>query len=175
MHPLWFVLWYLNIFLSSLFPAVFFRTEGRCAVWLWAAAQQEAKILGTDCCSCIWSSFLLPEVWCHRPTLGWKSNAFQLLFYLISAVMADTCCVTFPFLSPHLNFVCLPAEDVWSVCASKVWGLVCHQGSAGVWRYDDGLWAGAACFSWLCAYQRGQDKATGGFQPSLAGTGPQHC
>lgn len=64
-----------------------------------------------------------------------------------------------------------PTEDVWSLRASKVWGLVCHQSPVGVPRRDGRLWDGSACSSRLCALQRRQDTFAGGFQLPLAGTG----
>lgn len=139
--------------------AVFSSWGGGREVRLWAAPYKEAEVLGTDCGSCVWSSFLLPAVQCHRPTLGWKSMLF-------------ICTDSERFILKHVPIsqcfhCCLPifvAEDVWCVCASEVRGLVCHSSPAGVWRCDSGLWAGAAWSSWLCAFQRGQDTTSGGFQ-----------
>lgn len=66
--------------------AVFSRAEGGRALWLWATAQQEAEVLGSDCCSRVWSSFLLPTVGRHRSTLGWKSKAVKYTLHLLRPV-----------------------------------------------------------------------------------------
>lgn len=38
----------------------------------------------------------------------------------------------------------LSAEDVWSMCASKTWGLVRHQSPVDLWRCEGRFGAGAA-------------------------------
>lgn len=148
---------YLSVLLCSVckvllsFCVVFSRTRSGCAVRLWAISQQKAEVFGTDCSSRVRSSFLLSAVWCQRPTVGWKSSTVCLnynQYYL--------CILT------HFHHL-LSAEDVWSVCTSKIWGLVCYQSPVGFWRCDGGFGDGAACSSGLCTFQRGTDTAAGGF------------
>lgn len=65
----------------------------------------------------------------------WAEKVITFLF----APLAHFLKAVFTFLVCCDPLFLLLSENVWSVCASAVWGLVCHPSSVGVWRCHGGL------------------------------------